>query len=86
MDPSDLDLQIHRGLLSISGERRPARSAQEGNCSVYANERYAGPFKRTVSLNDQVDTDKVEAHCRDGVLRISLPRREALQPKRIVIQ
>ena len=86
VDPSDLDLQIHRGLLSISGERRPARSAQEGNCSVYANERFSGRFKRTVSLTDQVDTDKVEAHCCDGVLRISLPRREALQPKRIAIQ
>ncbi|MNP74260.1 Spore protein SP21 [compost metagenome] len=53
---------------------------------MYANERFSGRFKRTVSLNDQVDTDKVEAHCCDGVLRISLPRREALQPKRIAIQ
>ncbi|MDH4581150.1 Hsp20/alpha crystallin family protein [Pseudomonas sp. BN415] len=86
VDPTDLDLQIHRGLLSISGERRPARSTDESNCSVYANERYSGRFKRTVSLNDEVDTDKVEAHYCDGVLRISLPRREAAQPRRIAIQ
>ena len=86
VDPNDLDLQVHRGLLSISGERRPARSTEEGNCSVYANERYSGHFKRTVSLNDEVDTDKVEARYCDGVLRISLPRREAAQPRRIAIQ
>ena len=86
VDPNDLDLQIHRGLLSITGERRPVRNADEGNCSVYANERFSGRFKRTVSLNDEVDTDKVEAHCCDGVLCISLPRREVVQPRRIAIQ
>lgn len=86
VDPNDLDLQIHRGLLSITGERRPVRNADEGNCSVYANERFSGRFKRTVSLNDEVDTDKVEAHCCDGVLRILLPRREVAQPRRIAIQ
>ncbi|OWJ98625.1 heat-shock protein Hsp20 [Pseudomonas sp. A46] len=86
VDPSSLDLQIHRGLLSLSGERHPARSAEEGNCSVYANERYSGRFKRTLSLDDDVDTDKVEARYRDGVLRISLPRREAAQARRIAIQ
>ncbi|WP_426157961.1 Hsp20/alpha crystallin family protein [Pseudomonas sp. TSRC2-2] len=76
----------HRRLLSISGERRPVRIADEGNCSVYANERFSGRFKRTVSLNDEVDTNKVEAHCCDGVLCISLPRREVVQPRRIAIQ
>lgn len=56
VDPNDLDLQIHRGLLSISGERQPVRIADEGNCSVYANERFSGRFKRTVSLNDEASS------------------------------
>lgn len=85
VDPSKLDVQIHHGLLSISGEREPARVDRDESCSVYANERFAGRFKRTVSLSDEVDLDKVEARYRDGVLRITLARRETAQPKRIAI-
>ncbi|MCY1311639.1 Hsp20/alpha crystallin family protein [compost metagenome] len=78
-------MQIHHGLLSISGERESARTGRDENCSVYANERFAGRFKRTVSLSDDVDPDKVEACYRDGVLRITIARRETAQPKRIAI-
>lgn len=86
IDPASLDVQVDRGLLTISGERTSNRPADAERLSVYANERFAGRFKRTVSLSEDADPDQVEAHYRDGVLHVRVARREAAQPKRITIQ
>ncbi len=53
---------------------------------MYANERFAGRFKRTVSLTEDADPDQVQAHYQDGVLHIRVARQQAMQPKRITIQ
>ncbi len=84
--PSGLDVQVDRGVLTVSGERAPARAEGEERPAYYANERFAGRFKRTVSLPEDVDPDRVEAHYRDGVLCISIARRQSAQPKRIEIK
>lgn len=84
IDPATLDVQIYHGLLSISGERASPENSEMH--SVYANERFAGRFKRTVSLSEDADPDKVEAHYRDGVLHITVGRQKSAQPKRIAIQ
>lgn len=86
IDPAKLDVQIDHGLLSIAGERASARPKDSETLSVYANERFAGTFKRTVSLSEDADPDKVEARYRHGVLHIKVARRESAQPKRIAIQ
>jgi HSP20 family protein len=86
LDPEKLDVQIDRGLLSVTGERESACPPDNGTLSVYANERFAGRFKRTVSLSDDADPAKVEAHYRNGVLHIRVMRRESAQPKRISVQ
>lgn len=86
LDPAKLDVQLDQGLLSISGERESAKPGDNGTLSVYANERFAGRFKRTVNLAKDADPDKVEASYRNGVLHIKVARQEAAQPKRISIQ
>jgi HSP20 family protein len=86
IDPATLDVQLDRGLLTISGERNSAGSQDTERLSVYANERFSGRFKRTVSLPEDADPERVEAHYRDGVLHIQVARVEAVQPKRISIQ
>lgn len=86
IDPASLDVQVDRSLLTISGERTSNRPSEGERLSVYANERFAGRFKRTVSLSEDADPDQVEAHYRDGVLHVRVARREAAQPKRITIQ
>lgn len=86
IDPATLDVQLDRGLLTISGERNSAGSQDPERMSVYANERFSGSFKRTVSLPEDADPERVEAHYRDGVLHIQVARVEAVQPKRISIQ
>lgn len=86
LDPAKVDIQIDHGLLSISGERESAQPHDNGTLSIYANERFAGHFKRTVSLPKDADQSRVEARYRNGVLHISVARLESAQPKRITIQ
>jgi HSP20 family protein len=86
IDPKQIDLTIDRGVLSISGERPSGLPLEDDTVNVYGNERFAGPFRRAVSLPDDIDSSKVEANYRDGVLHISVSRRESALPKRITVQ
>ena len=88
IDPAKIDVVIDRGVLTISGERPSAlpRSGGDNKASVYNQERASGAFKRAVSLPDDVDASHVQATYRDGVLNVSIARREEAQPKRITVQ
>ncbi len=86
VDASKIDVQVDRGVLTISGERPATRPQGDEKVSVYANERFSGRFKRTVSLPDDIDPGKVSARYRDGVLHVSVGRRESMLPRRIEIQ
>jgi HSP20 family protein len=84
LDTSALQLTVDRGLLSISGERK--NEVPEGdNTSVYARERFAGAFRRVISLPEDADPAKVEASYRDGILRVTVARRESSKPRRIEV-
>lgn len=86
LDASKIDVQVDRGVLTIAGER-PDSTPQNGEKkTVYANERFSGRFKRTVSLPDDADPQNVEARYRNGVLHVTVMRRESTQPKRIEIK
>ena len=85
LDPAKIDVQVDRGLLTLSGER--AADAPKGEkLAVYAEERFAGAFRRVVSLPEDADAARVEATYRNGVLKIVIPKREASKPKRVVVQ
>lgn len=86
IDPKQIDVTIDRGVMTISGDRPSALPVEEGKVNVYGNERFAGRFRRAVSLPEDVDPAKVEANYRDGVLHVSVGRRESALPKRITIQ
>lgn len=86
MEPAALDVSLDRGVLTISGERKASLPAPDAKAAVHINERYAGRFSRVVSLSDDVDPNAVSAAYRDGVLHISIKRRESAQPRRIAIQ
>lgn len=86
IDPSKLDISVDRGLLTVAGERPSELPEEAEKVSVYADERFSGPFKRVVNLPEDVDPTGIEARYRDGVLRISVPLRESAQPKRIEIK
>ena len=84
IDPASLDVQIEKGVLTIAGERKVEVAPEKA--TVHIDERFAGPFRRVVTLPDDVDAGAVEAKYRDGVLHISIARKEAVQPRRIAIQ
>ncbi len=83
LDPKGLDLAIQQNLLTISGRRSIGADA---NAEYYRRERFEGDFRRVISLPDDVDPDRVEAGYREGVLRISVKRREAARPRQIEVK
>jgi HSP20 family protein len=86
LDASKIDVSLDRGVLRIAGERTSGIPADDAKVHVYARERGAGSFTRAISLPDDVDPTQVNASYRDGVLQISIARRESAQPKRITVQ
>jgi HSP20 family protein len=81
--PDDINIDVTGDALSISGERRPDEIVKEAR--YHRRERAYGSFSRTIQLPFMVDTNKVEASFKNGVLLINLPRAEADKPKKITI-
>ena len=82
LDPKGLDISIQQNLLAVSGSR--AVEVREG-VDYYRRERYDGEFRRVITLPDDVDPDRVEAKYRDGMLQITVQRREAARPRQIAV-
>jgi HSP20 family protein len=75
-EPGDFDIQVSGDTLRVSAERK----SEKGDGT---HERR---FQRSVSLPSAVDTEKVEAHYRNGVLELSLPKTEQAKWKKVVVQ
>lgn len=85
LDPASIDVQLEHGVLTIAGERADQLTSTEQQAMVQINERFAGRFRRVVSLPDDIDPDAVTAQYRDGVLHVSVARQTATQPRRISV-
>lgn len=85
LEPASIEVQIERGVLSISGERAATLPREDGRASVHVNERFAGRFHRVVTLADDLDPGEVSATYRDGVLHVSIARQKAAQPRRVEV-
>lgn len=81
MSDKDIQISITGEMLSLRGER-VSQAKEEG---LYRGERWYGKFERNLTLPYPVQTDKVKATYRDGVLTITLPKAEELKPKAIKI-
>jgi len=86
LDANSIDVIVERGVLRVSGERRADARNANPEVQAYAAERPQGRFTRALSLPDDVDTSKVEAKYRDGVLQVSIGLQEGSQPQRIAVQ
>lgn len=85
LDASRIDVTVDRGVLRISGERAPGIPADNPKLQVYTRERSSGSFTRAIALPDDVDPAQVSATYRDGVLQVSIARRQSAQPQRIPV-
>ena len=81
MRKEDIEISLHDGSLSISGERRSETKSEEAE--VCRSERFFGRFQRTVGLPTPVNPGKVKAQYKDGILTVTLPKTEEAKPKQI---
>ena len=79
----DLNVVVHDGVLTISGERKSEKETKEG--TVHRSERFYGKFSRSVSLPQAVKADQVKASYKDGVLTVEVPKAEEAKPKSIEV-
>ncbi|VWC59461.1 heat-shock protein Hsp20 [Burkholderia contaminans] len=86
VDAAALDVSIDKGLLTIGGERKPAQPDTGGERRTYAQERFAGTFRRVIELPEAADPDKVQARYENGCLSISIGKRESSRPRAIAVQ
>jgi HSP20 family protein len=86
MDPASIEVNLDRGVLSIAGERASTLPAGDEKTTLHMQERFAGRFRRVVSLPDDIDPNAIQANYRDGVLHVSVQRKAASQPRRIEVQ
>lgn len=87
LEPSSIEVNLERGVLTISGERVADLPDQQEKVNVHINERFAGRFRRVVSLpEDDVNPSGVTAEYKDGVLHVSVKRRQPTPARRIAVQ
>jgi HSP20 family protein len=84
MKREDIEVSLHEGSLSISGERKS--EAKHEDAEVYRAERFFGRFQRTVTLPTPVAADKVKAEYKEGILSITLPKTEEAKPRHIDVK
>lgn len=83
MKKEEIDISLHDGVLSISGERKEEDKHEDAE--TYRSERFFGRFQRSITLPALVDGAKVNAGYRDGILTVTLPKSEEAKPKQITI-
>jgi len=86
LDPASIEVNLERGTLTVAGERVSALPEGDEKAVVHINERFAGRFRRAVSLPDGIDPEAVSADYREGVLHVSVKRLAEAQPRRIAVQ
>ncbi len=83
IDPKALDISIQQNVLTVSGRRELPLDERS---SYYRQERFGGEFRRVISLPEDVDPQRVSATYRDGIVQVSVERRESARPRQIEIQ
>ena len=83
MDPQELDIRVENNILTIRGERKFENKVNEEN--YLRVERAYGSFSRSFSLANSVKSDAIKADYQNGVLTLSIPKREEAKPKQIKV-
>lgn len=84
VEEKDLDINLENGVLTASGERKMENEEKQDN--FHRIERSYGRFTRSFTLPPTVDENNVKAEFNNGVLKVTLPKREEAKPKQIKIE
>jgi HSP20 family protein len=83
INPEELDIRVENNILTIRGERKFEKKVDEGN--YLRVERSYGAFSRSFALANTVNTEAIKADYKNGVLTLSIPKREEAKPKQIKV-
>lgn len=84
VDPKDVDVRVEDNTLFLKGERKFEKEVKEEN--FHRIERSYGSFSRSFALPHGIATDKISADYKNGVLKVTLPKREDSKPKQIQVK
>ena len=84
LERKDVDLSVKDGVLMLRGEKAISEEARESR--YHRMERRYGSFYRALALPDTVDTGKIDARFKDGVLTVTLPKRPETKPQAVAIR
>lgn len=84
VDKKDIDVSVHEGVITIRGERRLEKQADDEK--HHRIESFYGSFARSFALPADVDQSRIAAESRDGVLTVRLPKSEVHKPRPIEVQ
>jgi len=83
IDRNDIDVQVENNVLTLRGERKREKEVRSEN--LYRTERSYGTFSRSFTLPVSVDTERIKAEYKDGVLHVTLPKVEEAKPRKIKV-
>src|SRR5262245_47264330 len=83
VNQKDIDIQIESNTLTLRGERKFNKETKKEN--FHRIERSYGTFSRSFTLPGTIDQEKISADYKDGILKISMPKREETKPKQIKV-
>jgi HSP20 family protein len=83
VNQKDIDIQIENNTLTLRGERKFNKETKKEN--FHRIERSYGTFSRSFTLPGSIDQEKINADYKDGILKISMPKREETKPKQIKV-
>lgn len=83
MDPKDIDVSYADGVLTVRGEKKQEKEEKDEN--YHMMERRYGSFSRSIRLAHEIESDKIKADYKDGVLKISLPKSEEAKKKEVKV-
>jgi len=88
IEKRDIDINILNDVLTVKGTRRVVEDDKESKKGrkYQREERIFGSFHRTIPLPLPVDASRVDANLKDGVLHVTLPKREETKPKKISVK
>jgi HSP20 family protein len=84
IDLKDIDIRLENGTLTIKGERKFEKA--ENGRGYHRVERAYGSFARSFALPETVDTEKVTADYKEGVLTVTIPKKEVAKPRSVKIE
>lgn len=83
IDEKDVEIKIEDNTLTLKGERKFEKETKEEN--YHRIERSYGSFYRAFTLPNSIDPDKIQAEHENGILKITMPKRQELKPRKVKI-